>query len=93
MTTVNRLLAKYIQNTERVIAEIKLYHESVHVDQEKTRSIVDVAKRYLNDAKYYQENQKYETGLVSVAYSEGLLDGLRLLDLAEFEWKVKGGEE
>ena len=33
---------------------------------------------YLADAKYYKAQGKLETSLTSVAYCEGLLDGLRL---------------
>lgn len=87
METAEELLSKYIQNTEPVFAEIKLSPEAVYVDREKAGSIVDMAKRYLEDAKYYRDRKKFETGLASVAYSEGLLDALRLLDIAEFQWK------
>lgn len=54
---------------------------------EKINSVVNMARRYLKDAKYYQDRKKFETGLASVAYSEGLLDALRLLKAAEFSWK------
>jgi len=87
METVEELLSKYIQNTEPVFAEIKVSPEAVYVDKEKAGSIVDMAKRYFEDAKYYRDRKKFETGLASVAYSEGLLDALRLLDIAEFQWK------
>jgi len=89
MTSVKELLSKYIQNTERVFAEMKLSQGAVYVDREKTRDIIDVAKRYLEDAKYYCDIKKFETGLVSVAYGEGLLDALRLLGVAEFQWPTK----
>lgn len=89
MTAVKELLSKYIQNTERVFAEMKLSQGAVCVDREKTRDIIDVAKGYLEDAKYYRDRKKFETGLVSVAYGEGLLDALRLLGIAEFRWQQK----
>lgn len=43
----------------------------------------------LEDAKYYRERNKLETSLASVAYCEGLLDGLRLLGVVEFSWQIK----
>ena len=86
MTAIEKLLSKYIHNTERVFTEIKLSHEAVYVDREKTSSLVDTAKSYLEDAKYYQDRKKFETGLASVAYCEGLLDALRLLGVVEFSW-------
>jgi len=89
MTAVKELLSKYIQNTERVLAEMKLSRDAVTVEREKARDIVDVAKRYLEDAKYYRDRKQFETGLASVAYGEGLLDALRLLGIAEFQWPQK----
>jgi len=89
MAAIEELLSKYIQNTEQVFAEIKLSQDAVYVDREKTSSIVDMARRYLEDAKYYRDRKQFETGLVSIAYSEGLLDALRLLGGVEFSWHVK----
>jgi hypothetical protein len=43
--------------------------------------IVNHAKRYVADSKYFLETGKPTTALVSVAYAEGLLDSLRILDL------------
>jgi len=77
---------KYIQNTERVFNEMTIAQGSLHIDEEKIRGVLETAKRYLEDAKYYQERNKLETSLASVAYCEGLLDGLRLLGVVEFSW-------
>lgn len=87
--TADKLLSKYIRNTERVFAEIKLSHGVAHIDRKKASNIIDTAKRYLEDAKYYQQKKRFETGLASVAYSEGLLDALRLLEIAKFQWPTK----
>jgi FAD synthetase len=89
MTTAKELLSKYIENTERVFAEMDLSPDRVYVDKEKIKDIIDAANRYLEDAKYYRDRKQFETGLVSVAYAEGLLDALRLLRLAEFKWPAK----
>jgi len=84
--TLKELVFKYIQNSERVLAEIKMAQDVVVIDEEKIRGIFESAKQYLNDAKYYQKRNKFETSLASVAYCEGLLDALRLLGVAEFTW-------
>lgn len=89
MAAVEELLSKYIENTERVFAEIILSRDAVCVDGEKVNSIVDMAKRYLKDAKYYRDRKQFETGLSSIAYSEGLLDALRLLGVVEFSWQAE----
>jgi len=84
--TINELVSKYIRNAERVLVEIKVAHDLTCVDEEKVKRVVDHAKRYLADAKYYEERKEFETSLASVAYCEGLLDALRLLGGAEFSW-------
>ncbi|MBD3171368.1 DUF357 domain-containing protein, partial [Candidatus Bathyarchaeota archaeon] len=38
-----------------------------------------------DDAEYYRTDKK-PTALTCVAYSEGILDALKLLGILEFEW-------
>jgi len=47
----------------------------------KARRVVDYVKRYVADTKYFLESGKPTTALASVAYAEGLLDSLKILDL------------
>jgi FAD synthetase len=84
--TVEELVAKYIRGAERVIQEIGEIPADVRLNREETKTVFDWAKRYLEDAKYYQREGKLETSLTSVAYCEGLLDALRLLGAVEFSW-------
>jgi FAD synthetase len=81
----HELLDKYIKNTEAVLTEIEL-SQTLEISDDKVNAIIDAAKRYLEDAKYYRDRKRFETGLASVAYSEGLLDALRLLGVARFVW-------
>ena len=83
--TAEKLVVKYIQKTEAVFKKMKIAEKSI-LDPSKVDEIVDEAKRYLEDAKYYLKKGKPETSLASVAYSEGLLDALRMLGLVKFEW-------
>jgi len=85
---LQELLDKYVKSTEAVLAEIEIV-QSVQVDNEKVSSVVETAKRYLEDAKYYRDRKRFETALASIAYSEGLLDALKLLEVAEFSWPKK----
>jgi hypothetical protein len=50
------------------------------------RRVVELAKAYLQDAKYYRDRGKLEVSLASVAYCEGLLDTLKMLGMVRFEW-------
>ncbi len=85
--TIEGLVSKYVRNTKRVFKEMRITQGSVLIDEEKIKTVIETAKRYLEDAKYYQDEKKFETGLASVAYSEGLLDALRLLGAVEFSWR------
>ena len=84
--SLKELTSKYIQNSERVLAEIKLATDVVVIDEEKIKGIIESSRQYLNDAKYYEQQNKLETSLASVSYCEGLLDALRLLGVVEFTW-------
>ena len=84
--TIEELVTKYILGADRVIKEIKEMPENVHLNEVEAETVFDWAKRYLEDAKYYQKEGKLETSLTSVAYCEGLLDALRLLGAVEFSW-------
>ena len=80
------LLFKYIRNSENVFTEIKLKQGAETPSQQQITEVIEYAKRYLSDAKYYGEKHQYATGLVSVAYCEGMLDALKLLKLVDFKW-------
>jgi hypothetical protein len=81
-----QLASKYIDSAEHVFREIQVAKMEIHVEQSKIREVVDWAKDYLADAKYYREKEKFEVSLTAIAYCEGLLDALRLLGAVSFEW-------
>jgi len=81
-----KLISKYIASAQHVFGNMKITETSVKLDGSDAGKVVDFAKAYLEDAKYYMEKKRFEVGLVSVAYCEGLLDALRLLGMANFEW-------
>jgi len=84
--TLEELTAKYIRNTESVLSDIRVIKDVRQVNRDGVDSVIGTARRYLEDAKYYRERRKFETGLASVAYCEGLLDALRLLGVVDFSW-------
>jgi len=84
--TLEELVAKYVQNTERVFNEIKITQGSMTIEKEKIEYVIQTVRQYLEDARYYRDRRKLETSLASVAYCEGLLDALRFLGLVEFSW-------
>jgi len=79
---LQQLTSKYIAGVERVLKEL-----CVNVNQAEVLEVVDHAKRYLSDAKFFMGKGDYRTALISIVYSEGLLDALKMLKLAEFSWR------
>ena len=83
------LTTKYISATEKVLKEMQRTEGSITVAEERVDDILGYVTAYLEDAKYYKAQKRFETSLTSVAYCEGLLDALRLLGAVKFEWSAK----
>jgi FAD synthetase len=77
--SLEELVSRYIASTEQVFSEMKIAETCVNVDAKDVRKIVESAKAYLQDAKYYRDKGKFEVSLASIAYCEGLLDALKLI--------------
>jgi hypothetical protein len=84
--SLEALTSKYISSAEKVLKELKQTKAPISVTEEDVANILVWASDYLEDAKYYKAQGKFETSLTSVAYCEGLLDALRLLGAVKFEW-------
>ena len=84
--SLEALVAKYIVSAEKVLKEIQRPKGAVNVTEKNVASILGYVNNYLEDAKYYMSQKKFETSLASVVYCEGLLDALRLLGAVKFEW-------
>jgi FAD synthetase len=86
---VEDLVTKYINNTGRVLLNIKnLADEETKMDEKKVEEVLEYARNYFEDSKYHRDQKKFEVALTSVAYCEGLLDALRLLGVVEFQWSI-----
>jgi FAD synthetase len=84
--SLEMLASKYIVSTEKVLKEMQRTKSPISVAEECIDNIVGYVTAYLEDAKYYKAQKRFETSLTSVAYCEGLLDALRLLGAVKFEW-------
>ncbi len=91
--SLETLTSKYISSAELVFAELKRAETPIKLTEESVNAVLRYARDYLDDAKYYKAQGKFETSLTSVAYCEGLLDALRLLGTVKFEWPTKQGRE
>lgn len=84
--TLEDLVSKYIRSCKHALAEV----ESTGKDFDgKVAQVIDAAKRYLEDAEFYRSKGRLDVSLASVAYSEGLLDALKLLDTVKFSWRTE----
>ncbi len=73
---------KYIDNVKETFKEIKVKHMD-----KKVMNILTNVKAYIMDAEYYLNTGKYDVALSCIAYAEGLLDALRILEILDFKWK------
>lgn len=91
--SLETLVSEYIVSAEHVLEKLKVSEACANAHPERVSEIVDSAKAYLQDAKYYRDKGKLEVSLTSVAYCEGLLDALRMLGMVKFEWPAKKKRE
>jgi len=85
------LRVEYVMNlrsrAEKYIGNIEGALRSLHVKKEAdAERVVKLAKSYALDAAYYLEREDYVTSIACSSYAEGLLDALRMMGLASFEW-------
>ncbi len=91
---LENLVSKYIDSADHVLNHLARSKVAQDISPENVNHVIDSAKSYLEDAKYYREKERLETSLTSVSYTEGLLDALRLLGAVDFQWPTpQVGEE
>lgn len=88
---LEQLVSKYIASAEHVLAELQIIvgDDGLRLSRESILEVVGLAKAYLQDAKYYRDDRRFDVSLASVAYCEGLLDALKMLGAVKFEWPAK----
>jgi FAD synthetase len=91
--SLEKLVSKYITSAEQVFQEVKMTESPISLTTTDTEKVLGFAKAYLDDAKYYRNEKRFEVSLASVAYCEGILDALRLLGVVNFKWPVKDEEK
>ena len=91
--SLEALVTKYIVSTEKVLKEMQQTKGTINVTEENVVKILDYVINYLEDAKYYKAQKRFETSLTSIAYCEGLLDALKLIGAVKFEWPANTKNE
>lgn len=92
--SLEKLVSKYINSAEYVFNVMQVADQVPSISLSSINHVINLARGYLEDAKYYRGRKLLEVSLASIAYCEGLLDALRLLGVVKFEWPktVEGGQ-
>jgi diphthine synthase len=85
MGGVEHLIDKYSRSCRKVLETLELRDLPKKIKKKKVKELLDHTERYLSDAQYYW-GENNPVALTSVAYAEGILDALKLLGLADFQW-------
>ncbi len=86
-----RLAEKYVANLDVAFSTLKLARASGGVRKEDLDYVLDMAKRYHEDARGFLRAGRPLTSIAASSYAEGLLDALRFLGLVEFRWPGQEG--
>jgi len=89
--SLEQLVSRYIASAEHVLGtlQITVNNDVLCLSRKSISEVIELAKAYLQDAKYYRDGKRFDVSLASVAYCEGLLDALRMLGAVKFEWPTR----
>jgi hypothetical protein len=65
--SLEELVSKYINSAEHVFCELKIADACTNVDLSGIMKVVEFAKAYLKDAKYYRNQKRFGVSLASRA--------------------------
>ncbi len=68
---------------EKVLSKVR--EDDVRIPE--ANEILKLVNAYVSDSKYYLGVGDYVTSLSCIAYAEGLLDALRMLNIVDFSWE------
>ena len=75
MQTIEQKLAKYFELTSKALKKVKI----VEKHKKQAEDILDLAKRYFDDARYFEKKGDLVNAFGAVCYSHAFLDvGARL---------------
>jgi hypothetical protein len=77
--SLEKLTAKYIASTEQVFSALQIVEDEIALDSHDVKRLLEFARAYLNDAKYYRDKKRFKVSLTSIAYCEGIIDALKLI--------------
>ena len=71
-------------DAERIKNDVFLFEKNIKGIEsldfsDEEHKVIEMAKRYCKDTKYYLKKQDYLTAFGCISYAHGLLDALRLI--------------
>ena len=79
------LAAKYIAAMEKNLSTLERTKGSIAISEVCIDEIFSYVNAYLEDAKYFMNQKKFETALTSIAYCEGVFDALKLMHAVKIQ--------
>ncbi|WP_292320654.1 DUF357 domain-containing protein [Caldisphaera sp.] len=86
MDDIKFRIEKYINNVENALSDLELKKKSITERGFDISHLLVNVKAYLDDAKYFLKIDKLDDALISISYSEGLIDSLKFLNLIDIKW-------
>ena len=87
------LAKRYVANLDGAFSTLKVLEGPYVVGEEDLDYVLDLAKRYHEDAKGFLKAGRPLTSIAASSYAEGLLDALRFLGLVDFKWPGEEGPD
>lgn len=79
MQLLEQKLSKYFELTSKALKKVKLSENLNSKDKKSAEDLLDLAQRYYNDAKYFEEKGNLVDAYGAVVYAHAFLDaGARL---------------
>ncbi len=79
METAEKKAKRYIKMTEEALSKVEIAVPEDSKLRPVAEDFLDVARRYLSDAKWFAERGDYPTALAAVAYAHAWIDaGVRM---------------
>ncbi|HLD07377.1 MAG TPA: DUF357 domain-containing protein [Candidatus Nanoarchaeia archaeon] len=77
---ISARLERYLALTKRALAEVRIRKDA---EQLTAHTLLDMAKRYYEDALHFADKRELVTALSAVNYAHAFLDAAALLGLLE----------
>src|SRR3990167_10594567 len=82
---INEKLEKYFALTKKAIGKVKISSKITPEDRKKAEEILDLAKRYYEDARFFEKKNDLVNAFAAVCYAHAFLDIGALMGLFDVD--------